>query len=174
MKDRKGFTLTELLVVVAIIGILVAISLPIFSNQIERARDAVTVANLRAPYAEAQVFHMSPDNATRPKHSKGFTIYNDDGSTKIACNYKDYGSEVPDVITVYNVVIKGGKRNNWSGLGDDLPFYAALDAGSSAPGGDTGQKGYGMIHFFYDESGKLEKAIMYVNTDKTMKPGWKP
>lgn len=48
MKDRKGFTLTELLVVVAIIGILVAISLPIFSNQIERARDAVTVANLRA------------------------------------------------------------------------------------------------------------------------------
>lgn len=61
MKDRKGFTLTELLVVVAIIGILVAISLPIFSNQIERARDAVTVANLRAAYAEAQVFHMSPD-----------------------------------------------------------------------------------------------------------------
>lgn len=69
MKDRKGFTLSELLVVVAIIGILVAISLPIFSNQIERARDAVTVANLRAAYAEAQIFHMAPDNATRPKYS---------------------------------------------------------------------------------------------------------
>lgn len=31
-----------------------------------------------------------------------------------------------------------------------------------------------MIQFFYDESGKLEKVIMYVNTDKTMKPGIKP
>ena len=74
MKDRKGFTLPELLVVVAIIGILVAISIPIFSNQIERSRDAVSIANIRSAYAEAQVFYMSPDDATRPQYSKGFTF----------------------------------------------------------------------------------------------------
>ena len=45
---------------------------------------------------------------------------------------------------------------------------------SKPSGCDTGQKGYGMIHFFYDESGKLEKVILYVNTDKTMKLGIKP
>lgn len=267
-EKKEGISLSELLIVVAIIGVLVAVSLPIFVKQVEKSRDAVTLANIRSAYAEAQLEYQNPSPIDRNKRKNAYpsgwigsgyhlwlnykggeincidvvvhienkkaahelkkmlkgsnlpfemntqgstfppgnyllvfnygdgkflgtatlmypiaeilgpgpgkTIYNDDGSTKIACNYKDYGSEVPDVITVYNVVIKGGKRNNWSGLGDDLPFYAALDAGSSAPGGDTGQKGYGRIHFFYDESGKLEKVIMYVNTDKTMKPGIKP
>lgn len=48
-----GFTLAELLIVVAIIGVLVAISIPIFSNQLEKSRDAVTIQNLRAAYSEA-------------------------------------------------------------------------------------------------------------------------
>ena len=51
-KDRKGFTLAELLIVVAIIGVLVAISIPIFSSQLERAREATDLANIRSAYAE--------------------------------------------------------------------------------------------------------------------------
>lgn len=54
-KDQKGFTLAELLIVVAIIAVLVAISIPIFTTQLEKSRDSVTVANLRAAYAEAAV-----------------------------------------------------------------------------------------------------------------------
>lgn len=50
-KNRKGFTLAELLIVVAIIGVLVAISIPIFSNQIKKARLATNQANARAAYA---------------------------------------------------------------------------------------------------------------------------
>ena len=46
--NKKGFTLAELLIVVAIIAVLVAISIPIFTKQLERARDAVTVSNIRA------------------------------------------------------------------------------------------------------------------------------
>ena len=51
---NKGFTLAELLIVVAIIGVLVAISIPIFSKQLEKARDATTLANLRNVYAEVR------------------------------------------------------------------------------------------------------------------------
>lgn len=38
LTNQQGFTLAELLVVVAIIGILVAISVPVFAAQLERSR----------------------------------------------------------------------------------------------------------------------------------------
>lgn len=50
--NKKGFTLAELLVVVAIIAVLVAIAIPIFTSQLEKAREATDLANLRAAYAE--------------------------------------------------------------------------------------------------------------------------
>ncbi len=51
--NKKGFTLAELLIVVAIIAVLVAISIPIFTTQLEKAREATDAANLRAAYATA-------------------------------------------------------------------------------------------------------------------------
>lgn len=50
--NKKGFTLAELLIVVAIIAVLVAIAIPVFTSQLEKAREAVDAANLRAAYAE--------------------------------------------------------------------------------------------------------------------------
>lgn len=50
--NKKGFTLAELLVVVAIIAVLVAIAIPIFTSQLEKAREATDAANIRAAYAE--------------------------------------------------------------------------------------------------------------------------
>jgi len=50
--NKKGFTLAELLIVVAIIGILVAISIPVFTAQLKKAKDATNVANARSIYAQ--------------------------------------------------------------------------------------------------------------------------
>lgn len=47
-ENKKGFTLAELLVVVAIVAILVAISVPIFTTQLGKARRATNQANMRA------------------------------------------------------------------------------------------------------------------------------
>ena len=52
--NKKGFTLAELLIVVAIIAVLVAISIPIFTSQLEKAREATDQANIRSAYAEVQ------------------------------------------------------------------------------------------------------------------------
>ena len=53
LRGKKGFTLAELLVVVAIVGILVAISIPIFATQKKKAVIAANKANIRAAKAVA-------------------------------------------------------------------------------------------------------------------------
>ena len=47
MRTKKGFTLIEMLVVIAIVSILVAIVIPGVSNASKRARAATDAANLR-------------------------------------------------------------------------------------------------------------------------------
>lgn len=51
-RNSRGFTLAELLITVAIIGVLVAISIPIFASQTEKSREAADLSNVRAAYAE--------------------------------------------------------------------------------------------------------------------------
>ena len=63
-ENKKGFTLAELLIVVAIIAVLVAISIPIFTSQLEKSREAVDLANIRAAYAEVSAEVLSGDNIT--------------------------------------------------------------------------------------------------------------
>ena len=59
---KSGFTLAELLIVVAIIGVLVAVSVPIFTNQLKKARLATNKANARAAYAAAMAWYMDNCN----------------------------------------------------------------------------------------------------------------
>lgn len=51
-EERGGFTLAELLVVVAIVAVLVAIAVPLFSSSLTSADDAVRKANERSVKAE--------------------------------------------------------------------------------------------------------------------------
>ena len=66
---NKGFTLAELLIVVAIIGVLVAISIPIFSGQLEKAREATDAANIRSQYAEVMADAIMDGGAVNKNHS---------------------------------------------------------------------------------------------------------
>lgn len=77
-KNRKGFTLAELLVVVAIIGVLVAISIPIFSSQLEKSRIAADQANVRSAKAAAAAEYMSNGESGSVSY-----VYSDGSATKI-------------------------------------------------------------------------------------------
>ena len=54
-KNNKGFTMAELLIVVAIIGVLVAVAIPTFVDQLEKAREATDISNVRDVYSEISV-----------------------------------------------------------------------------------------------------------------------
>ena len=47
-KNKKGYTLTELIVVVAILGILAAVATPMVLNQVSKAKNSADLANEKA------------------------------------------------------------------------------------------------------------------------------
>lgn len=55
----KGFTLMEMLIVIAIIAVLVAIAIPVFTAQLNNAKDAADQANGRSIYAVASADYLT-------------------------------------------------------------------------------------------------------------------
>ena len=64
-KNKKGFTLAELLIVVAIIAVLVAISIPIFTAQLKKARLAANKANARSALSAAMAEFIDAPEADK-------------------------------------------------------------------------------------------------------------
>ena len=88
LKNKKGFTLMEMLIVVAIIAVLVAIAIPTFSGALTKSKEAADVANVRAVYAEWQIKILN-DNDPVPADEAAFL-----GTTKL-----NYNSDSADKLT---------------------------------------------------------------------------
>ncbi len=86
MKERKGFTMAELLIVVAIIAVLVAIAIPIFTTQLEKSRDATDQANIRAAYAEIASALVSNTNTSAAIADLGLSTSDGWGGGPLASN----------------------------------------------------------------------------------------
>ena len=108
MKNRnRGFTLAELLIVVAIVGVLVAISVPIFNRHLESSREAVDLSNVRSAYSEVMAAVVSEDDehavkvvpliekwqSKDPVTIAGITHSNNEGDTANWIGYPVAGGE---------------------------------------------------------------------------------
>ena len=100
-RNQKGFTLAELLIVVAIIAVLVAIAIPIFTAQLEKSREATDKANLRSAYAEVSAALLDDDEENQSK-----TV--DARQTE-----PNWQSSAPDIGGIKNVAAKV-KGNSWT------------------------------------------------------------
>jgi len=90
MNKKKGFTLAELLIVVAIIAVLVGIAIPVFTSQLNKSKQATDLANVRSEYARLVTDAMANSN---PDASGKYAITLDDavatnGSTVTAGSNK--------------------------------------------------------------------------------------
>jgi prepilin-type N-terminal cleavage/methylation domain-containing protein len=139
---KKGFTLVELLIVVAIIAILAAIAVPMYGKYIRKARTSEAITNLGAISLYEETFFSEndryqtagPSPATVPKSTKpgGRLPFN----TSIS-GWTQLGRAIPNDSKVYfQYEVRAGQLN--SGLIDvttnSLVGYAATGV---APGGGS-------------------------------------
>lgn len=96
LQNKKGFTLMEMLIVVAIIAVLVAIAIPVFNGALTKSKEAADVANVRATYAEWQTA-MLTENTKAPADEDAF-LKGPAGNDTLTLNY-------PDKLTVANGTI---------------------------------------------------------------------
>lgn len=61
---RKGFTLMEMLIVVAIIAALVAVAIPVMNSILEKTRETTDLANVRSAYAEVSIAALTDDKSS--------------------------------------------------------------------------------------------------------------
>jgi len=97
---RKGFTLAELLIVVAIIGILVAVSIPIFSGQLDKAKAATDKANVRAAKSAAIAAYLTDtpeaDPAVYYYDAAAGTVTVDENAGKAIAGYGKSSKDIDD------------------------------------------------------------------------------
>lgn len=110
LNKKKGFTLMEMLIVVAIIAILIAIAIPTFSSQLNKARKSTDQANIRSAYAVMQASVLTSQSPTGTGDAAQGNYYmQKDGSFKADATTNAYkiqyptsGSDVVKVDTVPN------------------------------------------------------------------------
>lgn len=134
-QNKNGFTLMEMLIVIAIIAVLIAVAIPVFASQLEKAREATDLANVRSAYAQVSTEALLGDSeatvtvdlkqkqadwqSVDPVNIGGIVHSKSQGDTK---NWK--GVAAPNGTCVVSYKEDYGIILNWSGKADpSTPEY---------------------------------------------------
>ena len=132
--NKKGFTLIEMLVVIAIIAILVAIVIPVVGNSTAKAKAATDAANLRSTKAAIVVAVLNGDIEKAPADATDpVAIANDD--------IEDLGISIPegksdDASDFAATIDKNGNVDVNFGDGKTIEYYANIAENGAEESGD--------------------------------------
>ena len=138
---RNGFTLMEMLIVIAIIAVLIAIAIPVFASQLEKSREAADLANVCSAYAQVSAEALLGDptatvtvdlkqkqadwQSLDPVNIGGIVHYKKQGDTD---NWK--GVAAPNGTCVVSYHEDYGIILTWSGKADpttpEYPFNTSI------------------------------------------------
>lgn len=125
-RNEKGFTLAELLIVVAIIGVLVSISIPIFNAQMEKARQAVDMHTARSIESVLAASYNSGEIQLPNGYSSAFVmICRDPASAPWSYKENCFDRNPSESQTCWcgadkDVTVNGQKSANWDAYNSQM------------------------------------------------------
>ena len=134
IKNTKGFTLMEMLIVVAIIAILIAIAIPTFNSSLNKAKVGTDEANIRSGYAAVMTEILTSDKDVT---TATYTLNVDASVTKTGetggTAYVTKGDASKVVDTGKKISIGGVDVDPW-GVGEQVTYSVKVENGETTIG----------------------------------------